>query len=222
MTRQQILYSVFQGLALITALLLRRPAPLPRKQRWILLAAALFGAGAGAKLPFVLLSHEPFFSGPAWFSDGKTILSGLAGGYLCVELAKLLAGIRAKTGDGLAMPLAAAVAVGRWGCYFNGCCGAPLVPPIESAFHAAMAVILWRLRNVEALRWQLLKLYLISYSAFRFGIEFIRTEPRIAWGLTAYQFGAAALAAVMALLWRLDERAKRSLSAAPAADTLGA
>jgi prolipoprotein diacylglyceryltransferase len=221
MTRQQILYSLFQGLALITALVLRRPSPLPRMQRWILLSAAIFGAGVGAKLPFVLLSQEPFFSRPAWFTDGKTILSGLAGGYLCVELAKLLAGIRVKTGDGFAVPLAAAVAVGRWGCFFNGCCGAPLVPPIESAFHAAMAAILWRLRNVEALRWQLLKLYLIAYSGFRFAVEFLRSEPRIAGGLTAYQFGAAALAAVLAFLWWLDERAKRSLSATPAADTLG-
>jgi phosphatidylglycerol:prolipoprotein diacylglycerol transferase len=222
MTRQQLFYSVFQILALLTALLLRRPSPLPPKHRWILLAAALFGAGAGAKLPFVLLSQEPFFSRPAWFSDGKTILSGLAGGYLCVELAKFLAGIRAKTGDGFAVPLAAAVAVGRWGCSFNGCCGAPFVPPVESAFHATMAAVLWRLRDVEALRWQLLKLYLIAYSAFRFAVEFIRTEPRVAWGLTAYQFGAAGMAAVLMLLWWLDERAKRSLPSPVAADTLGA
>ncbi|MBI3856748.1 MAG: prolipoprotein diacylglyceryl transferase [Planctomycetes bacterium] len=212
-------YSVFQILALLTALLLRKPLPLPRPQRWAILIAALFGAGAGSKLPFVLLSHEPFFSGPAWFSDGKTILSGLAGGYLCVELVKLAMGIRAKTGDGFALPLAAAVAVGRWGCVFNGCCGAPYVPMIESAFHATMAVTLWRLQKVEALRWQLLKLYLIAYCAFRFGIEFGRTEPRVAWGLTAYQFGAAAMAAVLAFLWRVDERLK-SLPPAPAADTL--
>jgi len=212
-------YGLFQVLALGTALILRKPTPLPRFQRWAILAAAIFGAGAGAKLPFVLLAHEPFFSAPAWFTEGKTILSGLAGGYLCVELAKFLLGIRIKTGDGFAMPLAAAVAVGRWGCFFNGCCGAPLVPPIESAFHASMAVLLWRLRNVEALRWQLLKLYLIAYSAFRFGVEFIRTEPRVAWGLSAYQLGALGLAAVMALLWWHDEKLK-SLPAPPAADTL--
>jgi len=209
MSRGALLYSVFQVLALLTAFLLRKPSPLPPKQRWVITIAALFGAGVGAKLPFVLLSKEPFFSGPAWFTDGKTILSGIAGGYLCVELAKLLFGIRAKTGDGFAMPLAAAVAVGRWGCFFNGCCGAPLVPPIESAFHAAMAVLLWRLRNVEALRWQLIKLYLIAYCVFRFGIEFVRTEPRLALGLTAYQYGAAAFALILVALWAVDERLKR-------------
>jgi len=221
MTRPQLLYSIFQGLALGVALLLRRPSPLPRRDRWVVTIAALFGAGVGAKLPFAILSHEPFFSGPAWFTDGKTILSGLAGGYLCVELAKAAFGIRAKTGDGFAVPLAAAVAVGRWGCFFNGCCGAPVVPILESAFHASMALVLWRLRNVEALRWHLLKLYLITYAAFRFGVEFLRTEPRVSGGLTAYQFGAAAMAAVLALLWWIDERAKRLPRAAPA-DTLGA
>lgn len=84
------------------------------------------------------------------------------------------------------------------------------MPLYESAFHAAMALALWRLRGVVALRWQLLKLYLIAYAVFRFGVEFIRVEPRVAWGLTAYQFGAAALAAVMAVLWWRDERLKKS------------
>jgi phosphatidylglycerol:prolipoprotein diacylglycerol transferase len=209
------LYSVFQILALLTAFLLRKPSTLPWRQRLAVLAGALAGAGIGAKLPFAILSHEPFFSGSAWFTEGKTILAGLAGGYLGVELAKLLAGIREKQGDGFAMPLAAAVAVGRWGCFFNGCCGAPLVPPIESAFHAAMAVLLWRLGRVEALRWQLLKLYMIAYCAFRFFIEFIRTEPRVALGLTPYQYGSIAIAGVMAILWWHDERVKRGLSASP-------
>lgn len=197
------LYALFQGLALLTALLLRKRSTLPWKQQAAILAGALFGAGLGSKLPFVL-------AGGGLFMEGKTILSGFAGGYLGVEVAKLLAGIKEKTGDAVAMPLAAAVAVGRWGCYFNGCC-APMQLP-ESGFHAMMAVLLWRLQGVERLRWQLLKLYLIAYSVFRFATEFVRHEPKVALGLTAYQYGAAALAVVMALLWRHDERLKRSSS----------
>ena len=65
---------------------------------------------------------------------------------------------------------------------------------------------------MEALRFQLLKLYLIAYSVFRFGIEYVRVEPRVAAGLTAYQIGAAALAALMALLWARDEALKRRSS----------
>ncbi len=195
------LYAVFQGLALLTALLLRKRSPLPWKQQAAILAGALFGAGVGSKLPFVL-------AGGGLFMEGKTILSGLAGGYLGVEAAKWLARVGEKTGDSFAMPLAAAVAVGRWGCWFNGCCAPMQIP--ESGFHAMMAALLWRLQTVERFRWQLLKLYLIAYSVFRFATEFLRHEPKGALGLTAYQYGSAALGTVMALLWWRDERLKRS------------
>ena len=61
-------------------------------------------------------------SGRAWFDNGKTIVFGLVGGYFGVELAKALLGVRVKTGDGFAVPVAAAVAVGRLACFAAGCC----------------------------------------------------------------------------------------------------
>lgn len=85
------------------------------------------------------------------------------------------------------------------------------MPLYESAFHAAAAVALWRLRAAGLFRWQLLKLYLAAYCAFRFGVEFIRVEPRVWRGLTAYQIGAAAFAAALGLHAWVDERRKRSL-----------
>lgn len=207
-------YALFQVLALLVALAFRPKSALPWRPRLALYAGAVAGAGIGAKLPFAILANEPFWSAGAWIADGKTILSGLAGGYLGVEIAKVLAGVREKTGDAFAVPLAAGIAVGRWGCWFNGCCSAPgvPVPVIESAFHAAMAVVLWRLQRARALETQRLKLYLVSYCAFRFAIEFVRTEPRVAWGLTAYQFGAVAFAAALGVQAAFDERAKRAAS----------
>jgi len=209
------LYALFQVLALGTAFALHRPSLLPARQRAAVIAGAILGAAIGAKLPFVIFAGESPFTLHIWIRDGKTLLSGLAGGYLGVEAAKLMAGIRAKTGDGFAVPLAAAVGVGRLGCFFNGCCTAPgiPVPLFESGFHAAMAFLLWRLELAGRLRWQLLKLYLIAYAGFRFVIEFVRTEPRIWVGFTAYQFGAAGLGVLMAMLWLKDERLKRTLEA---------
>ncbi|KAF0245624.1 MAG: prolipoprotein diacylglyceryl [Planctomycetota bacterium] len=217
------MYAVFQILALLTAIALRPKSLLPWRRRLALYAGAIAGAGIGSKLPFAITGSEPFWAAGAWFTDGKTILAGMAGGYIGVEIAKLVAGIREKTGDGFAVPLAAAVAVGRWGCWFNGCCSAPNVPVpiIESAFHATMAFILWRLQRIDALRHQRLKLYLISYCIFRFGIEFVRTEPRIAWGLTAYQFGAAAFAAALAVHWVVDSRLYGSVETRATAPWLG-
>ena len=203
-------YALFQVLALLTALALRPKANLQWRKRLAVYAGAIAGAGIGAKLPFAILGEEAWWTAGAWISDGKTILSGLAGGYIGVEIAKALAGIREKTGDAFAVPLAAGVAVGRWGCWFNGCCSAPgvAVPILESGFHAVMAVVLWRMQRVDAWRHQRLKFYLIAYCAFRFGIEFVRTEPRVVWGLTAYQVGAAVFAAALAVHWKVDARLK--------------
>ncbi len=55
-------------------------------------------------------------------SAGKTVLGGIAGGYLSVMLAKRLLGIRRPTGDLFAVAICAGEAVGRWGCFFGGCC----------------------------------------------------------------------------------------------------
>ena len=64
---------------------------------------AFCGAMIGAKLPFVFSDWQAFLSGAAWFSDGKTILLGMAGGYLGVEAAKWSLGVRTRTGDSFAL-----------------------------------------------------------------------------------------------------------------------
>jgi prolipoprotein diacylglyceryltransferase len=219
------IYALFMVLALATGLLLKRWSPMPGSltggQRAAIGLGAFVGAMLAAKLPFVL-------AGGGWLDPGKTVLAGLAGGYLGVELAKAAVGARVKTGDSFAVPLAAALAVGRLGCFFHGCCGgAPATVPwaidgrhpaalYEVAFHALMAALLWRLYRRGAFRLQLLKLYLIAYGAFRFGIEFVRVEPRLPVGLTPYQLGALGLIGAMALLWAADARSKTSTTAAAA------
>lgn len=53
---------------------------------------------------------------------GKSILGGIAGGYLTVYLVKRKLGIIRPTGDLFAVGLLAGEAVGRFGCFFAGCC----------------------------------------------------------------------------------------------------
>jgi prolipoprotein diacylglyceryltransferase len=221
-------------LALAVFLLARwfvpRPAGLMRLPWWQRAAlglAAFVGGSLGAKLPFALQDPRGWLDLSAWVSDGKSILPGLIGAYLAVELAKWHLGIPVKTGDTFALPLALALAVGRWGCYFNGCCyGVETTLPwgvafrmpdghrlkchptqiYESLFHFGMAVVLWQLTLRDALPRQRLKLYLIAYGAFRFAAEFIRPEPAWWLGLTAYQWAALALAAGLGLQWLADRR----------------
>lgn len=55
----------------------------------------------------------------------------------------------------------------------------------------------------------MIKLYLLSYLAYRFATEFIRPEARLLWGLTGYQWAALLLAGLFAALWLRDARASR-------------
>jgi phosphatidylglycerol:prolipoprotein diacylglycerol transferase len=199
----------------------------PREKLGIGLGA-FCGAMIGAKLPFVLADWDGLVSGWAWFSNGKTILCGLVGGYFGVELAKWLLGVRVKTGDSFAVPVAIAVGIGRLGCFHVGCCyGTPTDLPwgvvfhnvdelprhptqlYESAFHLSMAAVLFALQRRGLFRGQLIKLYILSYLAYRFFTEMIRPEARLAGGLTGYQWASLVLAALFAWLWMKDADAQR-------------
>jgi len=173
----------------------------------------------------VFSDWQGLVSGVAWFSSGKTILCGLVGGYFGVELAKWCLEIHARTGDSFAVPVAAAVAVGRLGCFFAGCCyGTPTQLPwgvvfpavddlprhptqlYESAFHLSCACALAWCQRRGVFRGQLIKVYIIAYAAFRFVTEFIRPEARLWCGVTGYQWASVVLVGLFAGLWWRDAR----------------
>jgi phosphatidylglycerol:prolipoprotein diacylglycerol transferase len=211
------------------SLLLRRTQkrlPISAIQKLGLGIGAFCGAMIGAKLPFVLSDWDGLVSGAAWFSNGKTIMFGIVGGYFGVEIAKWVMEIRIKTGDTFAAPVAFAVSIGRVACFQGGCCyGTPTSLPwgvvfptaidgpaivrhptqlYEAAFHFVMAVILVCLGRKELFRGQLIKIYLLSYLVYRFMTEFIRPEPAVWFGITGYQAAALALMPLFLWLWYRD------------------
>lgn len=228
-------YSLVMVVAVVAlAALLRRSQaslPLTPRQKLALGIGGFCGAMLGAKLPFVLSDWTGLISGVAWFSDGKTILLGIIGGYFGVELAKWTLDIRVKTGDTFAVPVAVAVAIGRVACFVAGCCyGTPTDLPwgvcftragdhlprhptqlYEAGYHLTMAGILFVLLRRGQCRGQLIKLYILAYLSYRFLTEFIRPEPQIFAGLTGYQWTAIALAPLFAWLWFKDSRAGLAL-----------
>ncbi|MFO0965050.1 MAG: prolipoprotein diacylglyceryl transferase family protein [Gemmataceae bacterium] len=223
-------YPLLMSAAVTTGLLVSRltprPAGLSARQRLAIGLGAFCGGMLAAKLPFVLLDWEGFLSGAAWFDSGKTLVLGLVGGYFGVEATKWALNIRVRTGDSFAAPVAAAVAVGRLACFSAGCChGVATSLPwgvdfgdgvcrhptqlYEAAFHLTCAAILLQMQARGVCRGQLVKLYIIAYLTYRFLTEYVRPEPELWLGWTAYQWGSLVLIPVFALLWWRDARSLR-------------
>ncbi len=231
-------YTLIMMLAVGTGVYLSRRTQqtlaLDSRERLAIGLGAFCGAMLGAKLPFVLADWEGMLSGAAWFSDGKTILCGLVGGYFGVELAKWMLDIRIKTGDSFAVPVAASVGVGRIACYVAGCCyGTPTSLPwavvfpmidaqprhptqlYEAAFHLTAAAMLAVLQSRAQFRGQLIKLYILAYLVYRFTTEFIRPEVQLWASLTGYQWACLALMPVFVALWIRDRPANSNAKNGP-------
>src|SRR3954471_2997914 len=93
---------------------IRRGDVVPDRDRATVLSGAALGAGIGARLLFMLSIPGADFFG------GKTVVGGLLGGLIGVELAKKWKGITTSTGDLFVYPLITAMAIGRIGCFLAG------------------------------------------------------------------------------------------------------
>jgi phosphatidylglycerol---prolipoprotein diacylglyceryl transferase len=205
----------------------QRDVLLTGKEKFAIAVGAFCGAMIGAKLPFALSDWDALRSGAVWFSNGKTIVCGMVGAYIGVEITKWIYDIRVKTGDSFAVPAAVAVGIGRLSCFVAGCCyGTPTTLPwgvrfsladaglvprhptqlYESAFHLALALLMFGLRRRGVWRGQLVKFYILTYLVYRWFTEFIRPEPELWAGWTGYQWFAIVVAPLFGFLWWYDAR----------------
>ncbi len=222
-----MVYLVFMILACISAWGVSQYTPtMPvndRSQRWFIAVTAFVGAFLFAKLPFWVFGPDQLLHAGAFLFSGKTVLMGLVGGYLSVELAKCYLQIRVSTGDSFVVPVAVGIAVGRLGCFFGGCCfGTPTELPwgvvfpamdqatrhptqlYESLFHLLAAIVIFVLLKLKWFNGQLIKLYFLSYFVFRFVTEFIRPEIKLVAGLSVYQLAILLLCPIFVWLWIRD------------------
>ncbi len=220
-------YLLIMSSAVLVGAVVRRklspPLPLNRLTRLALVLGAIIGGTTFAKIPWLVADPAGLLDGTVWLGDGRTITFGLVGGYFGVEVAKLAAGVKTKTGDSFAVPLAASIAVGRLGCFWAGCCyGAASTLPwavdfgdgvarhptqiYEALFHASAAVVLYALGQRGLFERQRIKLYFLAYFVYRFFTEWVRPEPTLALGLTFYQWSSLAFIALFAVLFWLDRR----------------
>ena len=152
------------------------------------------------------------------YAGGKTIVGGLLGGWIGVEIAKRFVRLQVSTGDAVVFAVIIGIAVGRFGCFLTGLAdntygipsqlpwavdfsdGIPRHPTqlYESLFLCLLGLTLWRLRRLP-LRLPdgtLFRLFLASYLLFRFAVEFIKPREFRLLGLSPIQMASAAGALV--------------------------
>jgi prolipoprotein diacylglyceryltransferase len=193
-----------------------RGDPVGESDRSSVIVAAILGAAIGSKLLACFEDPSAIWGHPlnAWFA-GKTIVGGLLGGTMAVEFVKARLGIRVRTGDLFAIPIAVGAAIGRVGCFFGGIQdhtygvvanvpwavdfgdGLPRHPVqlYEVIFLLALAALLAKLGHSSLRNGDLFRIFLASYLAWRFVIDFLKPEP-VFFGLSSIQWACAA-----ALLW---------------------
>ena len=204
-------YPFFVILALITGLLiymiqLRMDGIRNSNAIYIAIFAILFGT-IGSKLPIVIMYWDEINNSAHPLDilySGRTIVGGLVGGFLGTFLAKKLFNIKERMGNQLAIPVAFAMAVGRLGCLFRGCCygiqakffwGIDFGDSIyrhptqiyEIIFDVLLGIYLIYRKKKGVLPGQLFKIFLNSYLVFRFLLEFIRVEKVSFIGFTDFQ-----------------------------------
>lgn len=204
-------HPVFESLAYVAGYVVFRAARshegdvVAEPQRWTVLAAAAVGALMGSRL-LGLAEQWPTLCA-AWLSGhllallvspgGKTIVGGLLGAWLGVELIKGITGIHRRTGDLFVLPLCVGMAVGRIGCFVAGLAddtygkathlpwavdfgdgiGRHPTQVYEILFLILVGVVVTTRANLpEGARF---RLFLGSYLAWRLAIDFLKPQPLV-------------------------------------------
>jgi len=177
--------------------------------RLLIFIGAAFGAFIGSHVVGVLenptlLSHF----GLIYFMGNKTIVGGMLGGLIGVELTKKQIGVTVSSGDMMVYPLILAMIIGRTGCFLAG---------LEDGTYGIASNLPWAINFGDGIRrhptnlyeiifWLLLwmvlrllekkhpfadgarfKLFMVSYLLFRLLVEFIKPDYFFSFGLSVIQ-----------------------------------
>jgi phosphatidylglycerol:prolipoprotein diacylglycerol transferase len=179
------------------------------ENRLIIFIGAAFGAFLGSHVIGVLEHPERLqqFS-LLYFMGNKTIVGGLVGGLIGVELTKKKIGVMVSSGDLMVYPLILAMIIGRTGCFFAG---------LEDGTFGLASNLPWAINFGDGVRrhptnlyelifWLLLwialrlfekknplangarfKLFMVAYFIFRIVCEFIKPAYFFNFGLSVIQ-----------------------------------
>jgi prolipoprotein diacylglyceryltransferase len=178
--------------------------------RLSIILGAIIGALIGSRLvgfleyPFIEISQENIIQ----IMNTKTIMGGLFGGLLGVELAKKIIGEKQTSGDLFTLPIILGIFIGRIGCFLSGTneftygsktnffTGINLGDDVlrhpialyELLFLVVLFIILKKIQLQNKIkRGALFQYFMISYFSFRFLIEFIKPNQFFILSLSSIQ-----------------------------------
>lgn len=198
----------------------------------------IFGAAVGNKLVFWIEMPQLLpliWDQPAAWLGGQSMVGGLLGGLIGVEIAKKLAGVTRSTGDAFVYPVLLGLMIGRVGCFLAGLAdgtyglptdlpwgvdfgdGIPRHPTqlYEIAFAGALWLGLRRLQARLASQPGLLfKTMLVAYLLWRLAVDALKPVPfAYPLGLSGIQWVCLlALLAYGPLAWRQQRSLSRSVN----------
>lgn len=163
-------------------------------------------------------------------SLSHSVAGALAGAILAVELWKWRHGVRESTGAPFVLPIAAGIAIGRWGCLFAGMAdgtsgtatGLPWAVDLGDGIgrhpvqiYEAISMALFLLVVLQALRkgrnwpWEYgFHALIIVYAAQRFLWEFLKPYPPLVGPFNLFHFVTGGLI-IYGLVWIGRDRAAR-------------
>lgn len=208
-------YAFFVSLGLVAAIALyyfnTRGRSIGSNGLYIALAAAAGGI-IGAKVPIWIARLPELLAGDfnvAALLSGRTVVGGIIGGVLAVQLTKRRLGITERLGNYLVPSICLGVFLGRVGCFLAGCCygeptslawgvdfGDSLLRHPTQLYEAAFVLGLLGFSQANLGRFEpgkLFELFMVAYFGWRFLSEFVRVNPVWGLGLTYYQVASLAV-----------------------------
>lgn len=191
----------------------------------------LFAAILGARVSYVISEIDYFSQNPLkvfyiW-EGGLTSFGGIFGGVLAGTFYVFLKKMSwFEVADSIALGLPVGFAIGRLGCFFNGCCygiacespvsvvfpalndGLPRLPTqlFESAYSLLIFGIIYWLNRRYTGKGLLFFSFSFLYGLFRFFNEMIRVNPKVFLGLSGSQVSSVLMMIAGAVYFSLSYR----------------
>ncbi|WP_299622613.1 prolipoprotein diacylglyceryl transferase family protein [uncultured Tenacibaculum sp.] len=181
---------------------------IPSENRLYIILGAAIGAFFGSRLmgflehPIVTMDKSFLY-----IFNVKTIMGGLFGGLLGVEISKKIIGEKQSSGDLFTLPIVLGIFIGRIGCFLTGTneftygketsffMGMDLGDGIlrhplalyELIFLLMLFFLLKSIQRKLTVNGELFKCFMLSYFGFRFCIEFLKPNQFFVFGLSSIQ-----------------------------------